>query len=125
MFKNPYKMDNDLKPEERTLLKAVLANLYEVRRTFNPKLKEIVNIEEYIEKNPSYLQVPLMRASTATILQRTENIKNAGKNLAKVALHPEKYWDEFVEKLMPEEAEEMNEGAETLSLINNFEKQQD
>ena len=125
MFKNPYKMDNDLKPEERTLLKAVLANLYEVRRTFNPRLKEIVNIEKYIEKNPSYLQVPLMRASTATILQRTENIKNAGKNLAKVALHPEKYWDEFVEKLMPEEAEEMNEGAETLSLINNFEKQQD
>lgn len=124
-FKNPYKMDNDLKPEERVLLKSVLSYLYEIRRTFDPRLKEITNIEEYIEKNPSYLQVPLMRASNATILQRTENIRNAGKNIAKVALHPEKYWDEFVENLIPEEAEEMNEGAKTLSLINNFEKQHD
>lgn len=125
MFKDPYNMENDLKPEERTLLKNVLSYLYEIRRTFNPSLKEITDVEEYIKKNPSYLQVPLMRASTATILQRKESIKNAGKNLAKIALHPEKYWDEFVENLMPEEAEEMNEGAEVLSLVNNFEKQHD
>lgn len=125
MFKNPYNMSNDLTSAERTLLKAVLSHLYEIRRTFNPALKEITDVEAYIEKNPSYLQVPLMRASKATIMQRTDTIKNAGKNLAKVAMHPEKYWDEFVEDLMPEEAEDLDEGVKTLSLINNFERQQD
>lgn len=124
-FKNPYKMDNDLTSAERNLLKAVLSHLYEIRRTFNPALKEITDIEAYIEKNPSYLQVPLMRASKATIMQRVDTIKNAGKNLAKVAMHPEKYWDEFVEDLIPEEAEDLDEGVKTLSLINNFERQQD
>lgn len=124
-FKNPYKMDNDLTPAERTLLKAVLSHLYEIRRTFNPALKEITNVEEYIEKNPSYLQVPLMRASKATTMQRADAIKNAGRNLAKVAMNPEKYWDEFVENLIPEEAEDLEAGAKTLSLVNNFERQQD
>lgn len=124
-FKNPYKMDNDLTSAERVLLKQILSHLYEIRKTFNPALKEITNIEEYIEKNPSYLQVPLIRASTATTLQRVESIKNAGRNLAKVAIHPEKYWDEFVENLIPEDAEDLDEGVKALSLINNFEKQQD
>jgi hypothetical protein len=51
-----------------------------------------------------------------------DNIKNAGRNLAKVATHPEKYWDEFVSGLIPEEGEDFDAGVKTLSLVNNFER---
>jgi hypothetical protein len=68
LFKNPYNPSTDLKPEEREFLKKILNIFYEIRRAYNPQLKEITNIEEYVEKNPSYLQVPLMRASGATVV---------------------------------------------------------
>lgn len=122
MFKNPY-TDTTLRPEERTLLKNILQYLYEIRKTANPALKDITNIEEYIEKNPSYLQVPLMRASGASKMQNVDRMKNSWKNLYKVMRDPKQYWDEFVEKLMPEEAEILDQNFEYLSLTNIYEKQ--
>lgn len=124
MFKNPYRTDNNLTAAERNLLKGVLKHFYEIRRTFNPALKEPgKNIEEFITKNPSYLQVPLMRASSASKLQNVDKMKNSWKNLFKVMKDPKKYWDEFAEKLMPEDADTLDKDFEFLSLTNNIERQ--
>lgn len=123
MFKNPYDTNSDLTSQERILLKNVLSHLYEIRKTFHPELKEITDIEQYIEKNPSYLQVPLIRASGASKLQSVDRMKNSWGNLLKVLKSPEKYWDEFVEKILPEDAQTLDEDFEQLSLTNNFERQ--
>lgn len=124
LFKNPYNPSTDLKPEEREFLKKILNIFYEIRRAYNPQLKEITNIEEYIEKNPSYLQVPLMKASGATVVQRTDSIKSKVKSIIKVFKNPSRYYDEFVENLIPEEAADLDMDVERLSLHNPFEKQQ-
>lgn len=124
MFKNPYDLSNNLTSAERELLKKVLKYLYDIRRTFNPGLKEITDVEKYIQSNPNYLQVPLIRASGASKLQQG-GLKNAARNILKVIRDPKTYWDEFVENLIPEEVKDLDSGVEKLSLMNNFEKQQD
>ena len=123
MFKNPYNPNSTLTTHERALLKNILKHLYEIRRTFHPELKEITDVEEYIKRNPSYLQVPLIRASGASKMQSVDRMKNSWKNLFKVLKSPEKYWDEFVEKMMPEDAQTLDDDFGHLSLTNNFERQ--
>ena len=125
MFKNPYDDSADLKPEEREFLKKILQVFYDIRRTFNPNLKEITDAKKYIESNPSYLQVPLIKASGATVMQRSGALKSKARAIFKVFKDPSRYYDEFVENLIPEEAQELDMDVERLSLHNPFERQQD
>lgn len=71
IFKNPYDNTNDLKPEEREILKHVLFRIAMINSNGNFKFSSPTDsrLPEYIEKNPWYLWVPLERASTATSRQ--------------------------------------------------------
>ena len=67
-FKNPYDTSNDLKPQERELLKEVLFRIDKINKNGNSRFysSNDPKIKEWIKTHPEYLWVPLERASGAT-----------------------------------------------------------
>ena len=106
-FKNPYDTSNDLKPQERELLKEVLFRIDKINRNGNSRFysSNDPKIKEWIKAHPEYLWVPLERASSATKRQSAEAILAGMKNFCKKVKDASTAFDEFVEGITDEERE--------------------
>lgn len=106
-FKNPYDYSNDLKPEERELLKKVLYQITWINTNGNFKFQNWSDpkIAEYVKQHPEYLWVPLIRASKATSRQSLDSIQAKLKNSFKRLKNATERFDEFVNGITPEERE--------------------
>lgn len=106
-FKNPYDYNNDLKPEERELLKKVLFQIAWINTNGNFKYSgwNDPKLSDYVKEHPEYLWVPLIRASKATGRQSTDAITAKLKNSFKRLRNATERFDEFVNGITPEERE--------------------
>jgi len=106
-FKNPYNYNNDLKPEERELLKKVLFQIAWINTNGNFKYSgwNDPKLSDYVKEHPEYLWVPLIRASKATGRQSTDAITTKLKNSFKRLRNATERFDEFVNGITPEERE--------------------
>lgn len=104
-FKNPYDYNNDLKPEERELLKKVLYQITWINTNGNFKYSgwDDPKIAQHVIEHPEYLWVPLIRASKATGRQSTDAIKAKLRNGFKRLKNATERFDEFVNGITPEE----------------------
>lgn len=125
-FKNPYDPQADLNPAERKFLKRALYEFYYIRTLGNPRFRSTDEdlIIKHIERNPSYLEAPLIRASNATRRSNVNRYKSFFKNVIRIAKNPKQWYDEFVENLLPEEREQLNTDMQLSKLSNNFIEQQ-
>ena len=105
VFKNPYDNTNDLKPEERKLLKHVLFRIAKIHTNGNFKFSSPTDsrLPAYIEKNPWYLWVPLERASTATSRQTKGAIIASLSNTFNKIRDFSNSFDEFINGMTDEE----------------------
>lgn len=124
-FKNPYDMDNNLKPVERELLKKVLYQITWINTNGNFKFQSWNDpkIAEHIKNHPEYLWVPLTRASKATSRQSLDAIKARITNSFKRLKSSTERFDEFVNGITPEERKDIynDENFYHLTLKNPFE----
>lgn len=124
-FKNPYDMNNDLIPAERKLLKKVLYSIHKITNpVFNIGISEEQKLSKYVQDNPSYLWVPLERASKSTSRQNVDAIKARFKNAFRKLKKIEQRFDEYVNDVLPEERELLGNQSDefyTFSIRNPFE----
>lgn len=121
-FKNPYDNSNDLTPTERELLKKVLFSIAKIRTHDNFQFESHNSPElvKWIKENPYYLWVPLERASKATTRQTLNGIKSAMKYTKKLLTNSKDRFEDTVEGLLSEEAEELDKGFKSMQLNNLF-----
>ena len=62
-------------------------------------------IKSFIQRSPSYLEAPLIRASNATRRSNSNRYKSFMKNVLTAFKNPKRWYDEFVENLTSEERE--------------------
>lgn len=124
-FKNPYDMSNDLTLPERKLLKKVLFSIHKITNpTFSIGISEEQKLANYVQDNPSYLWVPLERASKSTSRQSVNAIKARFKNAFRKLKKIEQRFDEYVNDVLPEERELLGNQSDefyTFSVRNPFE----
>lgn len=126
-FKNPYDYNNDLKPEERELLKKVLYQITWINTNGNFKYSgwNDPKLADYVKAHPEYLWVPLTRASKATERQSIEAVKAKLKNSFKRLKNATERFDEFVNGITPDERKYWGGDSDNfykLSLRNPFEQ---
>lgn len=100
-FKNPYDMQNDLKPEERELLKHILFQMAKIH-THDKFFATSINdpkLPEWIQKHPSYLWVPLKRASKSSSAQNVSSILNKMKNWLQRIFNPKRMLTEVYDNM--------------------------
>lgn len=120
IFKNPYDPNENLKPAERELLKQVLKIFHTTKTGVSMNEEET---KAYIEKNPSYFEVPLQRAETASKLQNKEAFKEAGKRMLKIIKNPKKWYDEWVDDMSAQEKQMVQQDMEMYKLGNPYARQ--
>lgn len=103
-FKNPYSTANNLKPEERILLKKALFTFAKVRSEmfgikFDFTSENDPVLLKFIEdpKNRWYFSVPLKKASKATMRQTGYRLKEKKNNLVKIFTNPKQYFQQIIE----------------------------
>ena len=106
-FKNPYDYTNDLKSEERELLKKVLYQITWINTNGNFKYSSWTDpkLAEYAKEHPEYLWVPLIRASKATRRQSSDAIIAKLKDSFRRLKNATERFDDFVNGITPEERE--------------------
>ena len=121
-FKNPYDNSNNLSPAERTLLKKILFAMARITTHDNFQFEDYNDpgLPEYINKHQEYLWVPLERASKATRRQTFKGIQSAMKYTKALLTNSKDRFEDSVEGLLSEEAEELDLGFKRLQLNNIF-----
>lgn len=100
-FKNPYDPQTDLNPEERELLKHILFQIAKIH-THDKFFATSINdpkLPEWIQQHPSYLWVPLRRASTSSSAQNINSVLNKMKNWFSRILHPKRMLTETLDQM--------------------------
>lgn len=124
-FKNPYANLGDstyLSNHQREFLKKALYVFQLIRTQGNFNIQYgTKELENFANKNPEYyLQVPLIRAGGASKIQSQRGIKNALKTAKKVIKDPTQWFNEEIEHLSPEEAQQYEEDYSRMNLRNPF-----
>lgn len=121
-FKNPYDDSNDLKPEERELLKKVLFAIANITYGDNFQFESYNSpkLVEWIKENPYYLWVPLEKASKATSRQSMKGVQAMMKHTKRLITNSKERFENAMEGLLSEEADLLEEGMSKLSLNNIF-----
>lgn len=123
-FKNPY-TDPSLNESERQFIKKVTYQLYLIRNGFED-VKELGGYdktEQFMHDHPDFLWVPLCRAESSTKVHQNFQKKTwAGrfKRMINVLKNPERWYDDFVEKVSETERRLYEEDREHLSIRNPF-----
>lgn len=106
-FKNPYDYSNDLTPDERAFLKKVLLHLANIKHKGHFKYTDVNDpkLKEYVKAHPSYLFVPLIRASKTTANASVKNKLAKMKNTFKKIIKVSSSYEEFQNELLDEERE--------------------
>ena len=100
-FKNPYDPQTDLNPEERELLKHILFQIAKIH-THDKFFATSINdpkLPEWIKQHPSYLWVPLRRASASSSAQNINSVLNKIKNWFSRILHPKRMLTETLDQM--------------------------
>lgn len=127
-FRNPW-TDPDLKDYERKFLKQVTFTLAQVRNEMFPEQAKFAftdyndpELKEFAENNIWYLEVPLMKASKATLNFTRAGFSEWTQKAKRVfSLDGAKNITEFVEGLTtPEEVNRVNETLATLQVENRY-----
>lgn len=124
-FKNPYANLGDnsyLSSHQREFLKRALYVFQLIRSQGNFNIQYgTKELENFANKNPEYyLQVPLIRAGSASKIQSRNMIKNAFATAKKVVKNPGQWFNEEIEHLSPEEAQQYEEDYSRMNLRNPF-----
>ena len=124
-FKNPYDPEADLSPAERKFLKGALYEFYYIRTLGNTRFQKDDEqaIKSFIQRSPSYLEAPLIRASNATRRSNSNRYKSFMKNVLTAFKNPKRWYDEFVENLTSEEREQLDRDMSVSKLTNVFNEQ--
>lgn len=124
-FKNPYNTNNDLTDVERKFLKKVLFYINKVRYGQN-SLKSDEEMLRFIGNNPSYLNVPLEKASKTTRRVKSwqnpiEYAQELSRRVGEYCKDPKRYFREMYEGILSkEEQEQVSNDIEDLQAYNKF-----
>lgn len=124
-FKNPYINlgdSNYLSNHQREFLKKALYVFQLIRTQGNFKIQYgSKELENFVHQHGEYyLQVPLIRAGGATKAQTFRGIRNAIKTAKRAFTDTEHWFNEAIEHLSPEEAQQYEEDFSRMNLRNPF-----
>lgn len=110
-FKNPYDTSNNLDKDERKFLKKALFIIAKINTNWNFPFdsENDHKLQEYVDKNPAYLWVPLQRASKSTSRQSLDGVLAKLNNTFSRIRNLSTAFDEFVEGMLPEERSQVGE----------------
>lgn len=125
IFKNPYDQNADLLPHERKFLKKALFYINKIRLG-ETRLRSDAEMEEFIEKKPEYLNVPLEKASSTTKAVKAwhnplEYAKDLSRRVKEYCEDPKKYFREMYEGILTDDQQQqVTRDMEDLQAFNKF-----